>query len=341
MNRSGSNDPISLEVFSYRLPLIAPVVIYGVEKTHAEGWLLRVETDAGIRWGDVAPLAGYSVENPGEVGRILSELRKTVSDLSGLDVQFPSVQWGMDAARPVSLQCPAGTSVPIARLIQRGSIADTERATQAALDAGFRTLKFKVGGRNVEDDIAMVRRVASMLPPESRIRLDANRSWCIEEATRFGAATEGLPIAYVEEPLKDISLYAQLEQRTSMPLALDESLARAPEVLQRDWTNLAALVLKPTLLGGHAALARLFDWARDHGVYTVISSMYESGVGIRALLALAAEKTPGVAVGLDTYGMLAEDVVIPRLVDRNGAWISEQADPHNWTVDVTKLERWE
>ena len=341
MSPSGSFDPVSLDVFSYRLALTAPVVIYGAKKTFAEGWLLRAESDAGVRWGDVAPLAGYSLENPDDVRQILSTLRDTANDQARVDVRFPSLQWGLDTARWGYSQRPAGTSVPIARLIQRGSMADTEQATQAALEAGFRTLKYKVGGRNVADDIAMVKHVASMLPPEARIRLDANRSWSLEDAVRFGIGVEGSPITFVEEPLIDVSAYMQLEQRTAMPLALDESLARSPDLLQREWKNLAALVLKPTLLGGHAALSRLFDWARNHGVCAVISSMYESGVGIRALLALAAEKTPGVAAGLDTYAMLAEDVVLPRLAAGHGAWASDQADPRNWTMDWTKVERWE
>jgi len=329
MNDRGSVDPAALEVYAYNIPLTRPVIISGAEKTHAKGFLLRVKTTGGDRWGDVAPLAGYSKEN-------LDDVRDHVADMSS---HFPSVQWGMDVLRADIAPVNNDASVPIARLIQRGPLDETLRATEDAVTAGYRTIKYKVGGKAVDDDIDMIRHVAVMLPSGVRIRLDANRSWEIDEAVTFCRGVEALPIEFIEEPLKNVSSYAALEQQSTIPLALDESLALSPELLERTWTNLIALVIKPMRLGGHVTLNRLFRQAKDHGVYSVISSMYESGVGIRALLALAAEKTPGIAAGLDTYGLLVDDVVTPRLVTMNGSMEAKQADWHNWTIHMEKLER--
>lgn len=325
MSDAGAFDPASLKVFSYRIPLTRPVIIGGLRKTHAEGFLLR----SGAMWGDVAPLAGYSSES-------LNDVRRCLTDPFS---HFPSVQWGMEVLRNDSTLIVADGTVPIARLIQRGQIDETLRATEVAVAAGYRTIKYKVGGRAIADDIAMIRCLAAALPNGVRIRLDANRSWKIDEAVAFGCGVEGLPVEFLEEPLMDVSAYAELEQRTRIPLALDESLAEASELLGRSWTNLAAFVIKPMRLGGRGTLNRLFQQAGDCGIYCVISSMYESGVGIRALLALAAEIAPGIAAGLDTYGMLADDVVTPRLITCDGSMDAKQADPQNWTVHADKLEQ--
>jgi O-succinylbenzoate synthase len=283
-------------------------------------------------------------ESDGVMWRLLSvTVRKrwmTYACASGILARiFHRFSGGMDLLRADFARDVSAASIPVARLILRGKLEDTLRATEDAVIAGYRTLKYKVGGRAMVDDIEMIRRVQAMIPYGVRVRLDANRSWSMDETVQFCRGIEGLKIEFIEEPLNDVSAYATLEQQTDLPIALDESLVDSPELLDRSWKNLTALVIKPMRLGGRVSLNRLFQQARDRGVYCVISSMYESGVGIRALLALAAEKTPGIAAGLDTYGSLADDVVTPRLATCAGTMETKQANRQNWTVDMNKLER--
>jgi O-succinylbenzoate synthase len=67
-------------------------------------------------------------------------------------------------------------------------------------------------------------------------------------------------------------------------------------------------VLKPTLLGGVSRVLGIAEAAKALGMAPVLSSSYEGGVGIGALVALAASVGEGPA-GLDTYRALAEDVL--------------------------------
>ncbi|HYE58250.1 MAG TPA: o-succinylbenzoate synthase, partial [Rhodothermales bacterium] len=105
---------------------------------------------------------------------------------------------------------------------------------------------------------------------------------------------------------------ADLARETGLPVALDESL------LEIDVSDLGAhlyavaVVLKPVVLGG---VRRAWQWAqaaRGLHMEAVVSAAFESGVGTRHALALAAGlgDTPA---GLDAYNQLAEDVLHPRL----------------------------
>src|SRR5436190_732040 len=80
------------------------------------------------------------------------------------------------------------------------------------------------------------------------------------------------PIDYVEEPCQDAHLV--LDEPLALPLALDESLAAiAADDLDRALRSprLAAVVLKPTLLGGLGPALELARRARRAGVAAIAS----------------------------------------------------------------------
>ena len=52
------------------------------------------------------------------------------------------------------------------------------------VDQGFRCLKVK-GGREVEADIAHIRRVREAVGPEIELRFDANQGYTFEQSLRF------------------------------------------------------------------------------------------------------------------------------------------------------------
>ena len=181
----------------------------------------------------------------------------------------------------------------------------------------YRAAKLKVGGRPVADDLRRIRSVADALGPDVALRLDANRAWTFDDARRIADALAGVLLAYVEEPLADAARLDALVAETGWRVALDESLSAlsGPEALAaRSFAH--AVVLKPVVLGG---VRVAFAWGRaalDAGLVPVVSSAFESGVGTRLALALAAalgDTAPPAAAGLDPYAHLAADVLAPRL----------------------------
>ena len=206
-------------------------------------------------------------------------------------------------------------------------------------DAGYRSVKLKVGTRTVAEDVALVSALGEEPGGDISLRLDANRAWDYEEAAEFVDGTAGVRFEYVEEPLADPWRLSELVREFG---CLWRSTSRWSGWSLRRWrsTFAVAFVLKPTLLGGISRTLRMAERARRLGETPVISSAYESGVGTAALVALAAGiGDRPVPAGLDTYRAIAEDVLqTPLNLPAPEVGVRETADA-SCTIDVRRLEK--
>jgi L-fuconate dehydratase len=126
---------------------------------------------------------------------------------------------------------------------------------RAALAAGFRAFKLKVGSRDGERDLrraAMLREIAG---PECRIMFDANQQWTLCEAERMCHALAAFDPYWIEEPTHpdDIEAHRKLARSIApVRLALGEHVpnrvlfknymqAGAVHFVQADCTRLAGI----------------------------------------------------------------------------------------------------
>jgi O-succinylbenzoate synthase len=181
------------------------------------------------------------------------------------------------------------------------------------------SFKLKVGRGTVEEDVQNARALRGRIGPRASLRLDANRAWDERQGKRFAHAVEDLDVEYIEEPLKDPGGLRAFSQSTGMPVAADESLADDPAPDWREWSFLRAVVMKPTLLGGIASTLVRIAAARGAGIMPVMSSSFESAVGLRhlALLALTAD-LGSIAHGLDTGRWFEQDLLEEALATTGG-----------------------
>ena len=120
----------------------------------------------------------------------------------------------------------------------------------AMREAGYQSVKLKVGAQAVAEDAGHVHDLGEELGDNFSLRLDANRAWGYESAAVFIRGVAEIPFAYVEEPLADPWKVPELVHEFGVPVALDESLVgMEPEDLE-EHRYARAVVLKPTLLGG-------------------------------------------------------------------------------------------
>ena len=103
-------------------------------------------------------------------------------------------------------------------------------------------------------------------------------------------------------------------------------------------TGVKAIVLKATLLGGLYRSLALAREARRLGMIPVISSTFESGIGILGLARLAVFACPGIPAGLDTYRWLASDVIRPRLKMSQGRVDLTSLEAGNVRIDLSALQ---
>jgi O-succinylbenzoate synthase len=351
------------DLYGYSLPFSRPLPLGGITLFQREGILLRLSGDDGSEgWGETAPLPGFSVESQSEAA---SQLRRLAGSMVGREVKedwvdpygefgreldrvAPSVRFGFELAvwnlyAPSSGRTLPEVVTPFPRAVVpvngllAGSPAEVLVEARRKSDAGYRSIKLKIGTRTVAEDVALVRALGEGLGEDISLRLDANRLWDYEEAAEFVRGTAGVRFEYVEEPLADPERLPDFVGEFGVPVALDESLVgMEPEKLE---AFAVAFVLKPTLLGGISRTLRAAGRAHRLGVTPVISSAYESGVGTAALVALAAGiGDRPVAAGLDTYRMMAEDVLeTPLNLPAPSVGVRETEDASR-TIDVRNLE---
>jgi L-alanine-DL-glutamate epimerase-like enolase superfamily enzyme len=217
----------------------------------------------------------------------------------------------------------SGWSVEVNGLVGAGSVEDAVQAARDAVAAGFGCLKLKVvRGEPVAALVERVGAVRATVGPGVRLRLDANGTWTEAEAIERLRALAGLDLEYVEQPVAAAlgpTGLARVRRASPVQIAADESVTDLEAAARLLAVGAAdVLVVKPSRVGGPLAAARLARVAAAaHGVATVISTMFESGVGLAAASQVAAALSgPARAHGLATADLLVSDLLIdgPRVV---------------------------
>ena len=327
-----------VDLYRYELPLAPPLCLGASTVEHRHGLLVRLETEQGaVGWGEAAPLPGFSEETLSEVidaarrrapRWIGAEIPDGEKDLPRSFLALPmrsacsaSLRFAIESAVLELLAATRNTSVPDVLGTARSTVALNALLTslddgpeQAARfrEQGYRAVKVKVGRADMGEEINALQAIRRDLGDAIALRADANRAWSLDEAEAFAEATRDLQLAYVEEPLTDPTQISELTSQTDLPVALDETTREVEPSILRESPSVAAVVLKPTLLGGIQTTQTWSRIALEHGATPVISASYESGIGMRMLVALAAVG-PDTSVGLSTYTRLAADVQRPPL----------------------------
>jgi len=183
----------------------------------------------------------------------------------------------------------------------------------AAIAAGYRVLKIKVGCSDPEEEVRHLTALSQGLLAGVGLRLDANGAWDLETAERVIDALAQLPIESLEEPLArpDSAALARLQALAPFPLALDESLREWIQGADATPFPVRRAVVKPAVIGGVAATLHLVGRLRDLGAEWVLTGIVETAAGLwpTAQVSAAIGGTP--PQGLATWDWLAADLGSP------------------------------
>jgi L-alanine-DL-glutamate epimerase-like enolase superfamily enzyme len=94
-----------------------------------------------------------------------------------------------------------------------------------AAEQGFRGVKIKVGSPTLEEDVARIEAVRSVLDPDHLIMVDANQVFSVAEALRRGLVYQELSCYWFEEPVRadDTAGHATLAAALHIPIATGEN----------------------------------------------------------------------------------------------------------------------
>jgi L-alanine-DL-glutamate epimerase-like enolase superfamily enzyme len=293
--------------------------------------------EAVVMTGDGRLPTAPELEMHGSPGRALrAAIDSALLDLAGV---------------PVERLLPGGLGVGVNATIPSLGPAASAEAARQALQAGFTTLKLKAGAeRETEVLVERVRVVRAAIGPDVRLRLDVNGAWDLETATERLEAIGRFGLEYVEQPLAgfDAAELAELRRRIRVPIAADESVTSvrtARELIEAGAVDV--LVVKLARVGGPAAAAEIAALAAERDVPVVVSTLFETGIGIAAGLAAAAAlpavggawvgRTPD--HGLATSGVLEHDLLVEGLPVEDGRMRVSGTSEGSGGLGITLNER--
>ena len=334
-------------LYTYTLPLSKPILVKGQPVSERQGIILELEAGGHIGYGEIAPLEGFSTESLAQAQEQIIRVRSFLLNepipegiellrgecaawLGELNL-YPSVRFGVEMAalnlkasregKPLCQLLASHThkTIPLNGLLN-GDLEYVLAQARTLVAEGYKGLKLKVG-QNLKEDITKVKALNALIQGKALLHVDANRQWSVEEAIRFGEEVGVAGVTYIEEPFADLSRMHEFYEKTMIPVALDESLREISFDQVKPLDAVDILVLKPSLLGGIECVWQLIRDAKRFGMETLISSIFESSLGIYTLMNIAGCSFRNNAAGLDTLKYFMADLFKTPIGCERGALI--------------------
>lgn len=305
----------SLSFSPFTIPLSEPFGIATGAHIAAENVLVRLRLMSGASGlGEAAPVPHISGETRARVlaresevrdaleGRDLRAFRGVSAVLGEVLADVPSARAAVEMAvldalfRTYGLSFAhffggAETRLTTDITITTGSVEHAEYSAARARSLGFRELKVKIGGVDLDHDVRRLRAVAKAAP-ECEWILDGNTAFSATSALELlellGAVRER--IVLFEQPVarEDWDGLAEVARKGHVLVAADESL-RSREDFQRivRTPGIGAVNIKTAKLGVIGALD-LLQAAQGAGLVVMVGGMVETEISMGVSACLAA-----------------------------------------------------
>ena len=287
-------------------------------------------------YGESSPLKGFSSENTDDVENILTEWGKTKNErlLTG----FPTAKAAVDCAfldlkaknngLPLHkyMNSESLKEFPISQLILGETPKELVSNARRATEAGYKTLKIKVGTSSEEIDYERLKAVRETVGQEIAIRIDANGGWNTNQAIDILGRLIPFAIEFVEEPTRGLDNLATVQKNVVQKIAIDESLQDVDNIEKIKNAQIAKiLIIKPSAIGGIKFASQLIDRAKSLELEVVVTSLLDGAIGVAAAAHLtSAYNLFDPAPGLGTSALLADDLAKSIPVN-NGNMILEES----------------
>ncbi|WP_049980102.1 dipeptide epimerase [Halolamina rubra] len=306
----------------------------GVQR-EAANVLVRVETaDGVVGYGEGSPLAPVTGETQAAAlatardaatvveGRQVGDYRRLVDDIRST---FPgAVSANLAVETAILDACCREREIPLSVLfggtprpvetdmtIPIGSVEETVRRAEAAVESGFNNLKIKTG-TDVEDDIERVVAVREVAP-NTTLKVDANQGWTPKETRSFADAVTAheVDLKLIEQPVAadDVCGLADVRRHVDIPIAADETVFTPADAVRVVEEGAADVINAKLGKSGPLAVAEIAAIAQAANLECMIGCMLESSIGTHTASHVVAGMGAFSYVDLDSTHLLAEDVV--------------------------------
>lgn len=272
----------------YSAPLSVKGGVYRMASADVEtldSTLVEIVTDDGFAgWGETCPIgpiyqphhmlgarAAIAEIAPGLIGAEIASIRLLAKQMderlnghgyakAAFDMAFLDLL-GQKLGVPVSTLLGGALTdrVPAYYSLIVGPPDETARIAADKVKAGYPRLQVKIGGRNLEEDVAVVHKVWEAVGYKARLAVDGNRGLTVAAAIHLDRLCQSIPFAF-EQPCNTMDEIATLKGRVTHPVYLDESTEDQNAVLRAISLGIAdGFGFKVTRLGGLTKMTTVRD----------------------------------------------------------------------------------
>jgi o-succinylbenzoate synthase len=286
-----------------------------------------------IGWGEVAPIPGLSSETEDDVIKQLNALESghAASLLRAPETMCSSIRFAIETAladwesggnKKWQTALNASTAIPINGLVWMNTYETMRDEAFEKINAGFTTLKLKIGGIDFNDECKILAEIRSSFSPNQlTIRLDANGAFHPDEAVGKLTALSEFAIHSLEQPIKagQPAAMRKVIEKSPIPIALDEELiglknGEEKEILLRT-VNPAYIVLKPSLHGGMQGCDEWIACAQAQQIQWWATSALESNIGLNAIAQWTLNHRVQLPQGLGTGLLYTNNIASPWYIE--------------------------
>lgn len=274
-----------LHIYAHDLPVRnGPYTMANAQVWSLDTTLLRLVTDTGLEgWGETCPVGPTYAEAHAKGAR--AALMEMAPGLIGAEVAPLTLHRAMSGLLTGHNYAKAAVDIAAHDLIGKawncrvadllggvaqervpsyfatGVDAPEEIARLAAhkVAEGYPRLQIKVGGRPVEVDIAVIRKVWETIGGKARLAVDGNRGWTTRDALRVSRECPDVPFI-LEQPCNTVDELRQIRGQVSHAIYMDENAVDLGAVIGAAGTGLVdGFGMKLTRIGGLQRMAAFRD----------------------------------------------------------------------------------
>ncbi|MGN0214768.1 MAG: o-succinylbenzoate synthase [Muribaculaceae bacterium] len=209
-------------------------------------------------------------------------------------------------------------NIPINGLVWMGTKDEMLGRIEQKINAGFRTIKLKIGAIDFDCELDMVKYIRSRFSHnELTIRVDANGGFSPDVALQRLEQLAKYQIHSCEQPIKQgqWAEMADICSKSPIHIALDEELIGINNPLTMmsllQTIRPQYLILKPSLTGGFSGSVEWLKMASLMNIGAWITSALESNIGLNALAQWVATLQPRIPQGLGTGALFSNNITSP------------------------------
>ena len=281
---------------------------------------------------------------------LCTNIHKNSDELFTELAEFPSIQFGLEQAI-LSLKSSnsfelfpskftqSKDAIDINGLIWMGSEAFMKQQIEEKLNAGFSTIKMKIGAIDFETELSLLKSIRSEFSSkEIELRVDANGAFKPCEALEKLKQLSEFEIHSIEQPIKQgqINEMANLCLKTPLPIALDEELIGIFDVTKKNELlqiiKPQYIILKPSLVGGFKGSEEWIKLAKKQQIGWWITSALESNIGLNAIAQWTYILNNKMPQGLGTGSLFSNNIESPLEV-KNGKL--HYNNYKNWKINLS------